>query len=102
MTQEMILNLLKKAKDDALSLGFEKIGLFGSYATSCEHVTSDIDIAVYSNKEKTGFGFDYLEKLEQLQHKLQKIFKRPVDVYDLNRSNETPIKNRIEKEVIHV
>jgi len=102
MNQREILILLADAKKDAEALGFEKIGLFGSHATLCANVMSDIDVAVHSNKEKTGLGFAYLERLEQLRHILQKLFKRPIDLYDLNTSKQTPIKRHIEKEVIHV
>lgn len=102
MTQTEVLTLLSKAKNEALALGFEKIGLFGSFATSTAHAMSDVDVAVYSNKEKTGLGFAYLDKLEQLRSSLQKLFKRPVDIYDLNRSSTSSIKSHIEQEVIHV
>lgn len=100
MTQKEILILLEKAKKDAQALGFERIGLFGSYATAS--TMSDVDIAVYSNKKKTGLGFAYLASLVQLRYTLQKLFKRPIDLYDLNSSHQTAIKKHIEQEVIHV
>lgn len=102
MTQQEILILLAKAKKDAQTLGFEKIGLFGSYATGTASTISDIDVAVYSNKEKTGLGFAYLANLEQFKYILQKLFKRPIDLYDLNSSHQSAIKRHIEQEVIHV
>ena len=102
MTKQEVLTLLAKAKNEAYALGFEKIGLFGSFATSTAHSMSDVDVTAYSNKEKTGLGFVYLEKLEQLKSILQKLFRRPVDVYDLNTSHHSTIKTHIEKEVIHV
>lgn len=102
MTQQEILHLLAKVKKDAQTLGFEKIGLFGSYANANANAMSDVDVAVYSNKEKTGLGFAYLASLEQLRYMLQKLFKRPIDLYDLNSSHQTTIKKHIEQEVIHV
>lgn len=76
MKKADIISLLAGIKKEAKALGFEKIGLFGSYATSTASLMSDIDIAVYSNKDKTGFGFAYLEKLEQLRYKLQNILRK--------------------------
>ena len=102
MTQQEVLTLLSKVKHDAYALGFEKIGLFGSFATSKAHAMSDVDVAVYSNKNKTGLGFVYLEKIEHFKSILKKLFKRPVDVYDLNTSHRSTIKTHIEKEVIYV
>lgn len=102
MTQITILNHLASIKKDAQALGFEKIGLFGSYATSSAHAMSDIDVTVCSNKEKTGLGFEYMEKVDSLRAILQKLFKRPVDIYDLSRSKKTPIMHHIEQEVIYV
>lgn len=101
MTQKEILILLEKAKKNVQALYFERIGLFGSYATATASTMSDVDIAVYSNKKKTGLGFAYLASLEQLRYTLQKLFKRPIDLYDLNFSHQTTIKKHIKQEVIH-
>lgn len=92
MTQTTILNHLASIKKDAQALGFEKIGLFGSYATSSAHAMSDIDVTVCSNKEK----------VDSLRAILQKLFKRPVDIYDLSRSKKTLVIHHIEQEVIYV
>lgn len=51
-----------------------------------------LDVTVCSNKEK----------VDSLRAILQKLFKRPVDIYDLSRSKKTLVIHHIEQEVIYV
>jgi len=102
LTRDDILRKLSLVKEDAAALGFVELGLFGSIAQNRQSALSDIDVAVYSNRNITGGGFEYLEKLDTLNQKLYKIFRRPIDIYDLNRKKETNITKAIKKEVIYV
>ena len=102
LARDEVLQKLSTLKHEASLLGFEKLGLFGSVSQNSHSNISDIDVAVVSNRDTTGGGFEYLEKLETLKEMLHKLFRRPVDIYDLTRKKETDISKRVEKEVIYV
>ncbi|MFP4333779.1 MAG: nucleotidyltransferase family protein [Campylobacterales bacterium] len=101
LAQDEVLQKLSAIKQDVTLLGFEKIGVFGSISQNRHSPISDIDIAVISNRDITDRGFEYLDKLDTLKYLLYKLFKRPVDIYDLNRRKKTDISSEIEKEVIY-
>lgn len=58
--------------------------LFGSAATGKVGPLSDIDIAVLLKKEAPQGRF-LIHELDYIAYKIEKIFKRPVDVIPMNR-----------------
>ena len=76
---EEVENRLKKFLKDERYIKFAY--LFGSYAINrFNKISSDIDIAVYIED-----SYDIFEKKLELHHKLEKIFKKEIDLVVLNK-----------------
>jgi predicted nucleotidyltransferase len=103
MTLEFILKYLQIINDAYKDKGFKLVGVFGSYARHEESMISDIDIA-YSIDHTLFFkndAFAKLEEIEKIRNKLEKVFKRKVDLVSLQSNNISFIDN-IKKEIISV
>ena len=102
ITQEIILQYLKKIKPELQNDGIEKIALFGSFAKNEQTVYSDIDIAI---KKKSDFleqysAYEYFNMISNIKQKIRKVLHRNVDVFDLESDSE--LLESIEKEIIYV
>ncbi len=97
-----ILEYLSSLKEEFTPKGIVHLGLFGSYAKNEQTVYSDIDIAIKKDKDilKENGVYYYFELLNTIKGKIQKKFKRNVDIFDLDSSSE--LKNKISKELIYV
>lgn len=95
MTKEYILNFLKTNKQLLKEKYFvTKIGLFGSYAKGMQNSTSDIDIAIVSQKK------DFFLR-EDLREFLEANFHIKVDLGYADSFREF-YKKRIEADIIYV
>ncbi len=94
MTKEYILDFLRQNKT-LLEEKYHvtKIGLFGSYAKDLATDTSDIDIAIVSNKK------DFFLR-EELREFLEEHFKLKVDLGYFDSIREF-YKKRIQSEIIY-
>lgn len=90
INSDEILRELEKRKEEIVSKGVKKIGLFGSVAKNKHNSKSDIDILV--TFEKSTFD-SYME----LKFLLEKIFGRKVDLI-IEKSLRSELKH-IKKEV---
>jgi len=102
MQKEEILQILSDIKQEYSKNKLEKIGLFGSFAKENATPYSDVDIAIKKSDDflKYYSSYEYFSFIETLKTKLQKAFRRKVDIFDLDSQSE--IKHYIEKEVIFV
>ena len=100
MNRQTILKTLQTYKTEIERLGFEKIGLFGSYAKGTHTPYSDIDIAISKKKGSFESAYDYFDKRQALQQLLREKLHRKIDLFDLQ--SESDIKHIIEKEIIYV
>jgi len=76
---EEIIDRLKIFLKDEKSIKFAY--LFGSYTTSrFNKISSDIDIAIYIED-----NYDIFEKKLEIHHKLEKVFKKEIDLVVLNK-----------------
>lgn len=101
LTLEFILKNLRIINEQYKDSGFKLVGVFGSYARHEESSTSDIDIA-YTIEHSLFFKNDSFAKLEEIKNinnKLEKIFKRKVDLVSL-QSNNTDFMKNIKKELV--
>jgi|GEM_PF-531731 len=101
-TRESIIKVLEEIKPRFEKRGIEEIALFGSFSNSSQNVYSDIDIAI---KKRSDFldkhsAYDYFETLNELRETLRQKLHRPVDIFDLD--SDSPLKRRIESELIYV
>ncbi len=96
MTREEIIDFLSSHKEFMkVKYGVQKIGLFGSYARAENRDGSDIDIAVeLDSQNRVDNYFGLLHFLEDNLHK-------KVDL-GIESNLKEPIKEYIEKEIIHV
>ena len=102
ITQDIILQYLKKIKPELQNDGIDQIALFGSFAKDEQTVYSDIDIAI---KKKSDFlqqntAYDYFNMISNIKQKIQKVLHRNVDVFDLESDSE--LLESIKKEIIYV
>ena len=94
MTKEYILDFLRQNKTLLEEKYYvTKIGLFGSYAKYLATETSDIDIAIVSNKK------DFFLR-EELREFLEDHFKLKVDLGYIDSIREF-YKKRIQSEIIY-
>ena len=102
ITKQNILHFLKEIKPELKADGITAVGLFGSYATSEQTPTSDIDILVETSDkfvEKYG-AWGYFDKLNTIRDTISKHFHAPVDIFD--KSSKSTLKQSILKDVIYV
>ena len=91
-----LINKLKELKPVLLEkYGIEEFAVFGSVAKGTDTAQSDVDIAVLKMQIKS--GFDLIRAKNFLREKLQK----EVDI-GIFKSMKTFIKNRIQKDFVHV
>ncbi len=93
LTSEEILNRIKKQKNKLKKKGVKKIGLFGSYAKGKQKEGSDIDFLVEFDKISADNFFGLLFMLENM-------FKRKIDLIEINKLREEL--NSVKKEVEYV
>jgi len=95
-TKNEIINSLKKHKNELEEkFGIEEIALFGSFANDKQTEKSDIDLLVLKIKRKNAFT------LIRAKNFLSSLLQRDVDL-GLIDSLRPFIRNRVEKEMIHV
>lgn len=101
ITVATILQTLREINDEYAERGFKLVGLFGSYARGEDAPTSDIDIAYAIDKKRfhRGDAFAQLDELEQIRIRLERIFRRRVDLVSYNSANPI-VKSRLEKELL--
>lgn len=102
-TKDDILQFLKALKPSLEKNGIVEIGLFGSFAKDKADIASDIDIFIKSTPHfcKTHLGFNGLIFLDELRLKIQRHFKRSVDLCDIASFNDTK-KAKILKGAVYV
>ena len=93
--QEIINSLQQHKKDLQEEFGIEELALFGSFANDEQNEESDIDLVVLKMKKKNAF------MLIRAKQFLSQLLNRDVDL-GLIDSLRPFIRNRIEKEMIHV
>jgi len=105
LTKDELLESIKSYKSKYQKIGFNIVGLFGSYAKDSNNKFSDIDIAYsidYSTFSKNfKDGFSKVLKIQEIKDELEQTFKRKVDLISINSKNKTLIQN-IKKELINV
>jgi predicted nucleotidyltransferase len=87
--------LLKKIKTVLKKHGIKRAAVFGSYARGQERKTSDIDLLVEMDDEKSLFDFI------RLQLNLEKALKRKVDLAEFGYLHPF-IKDSVDKELVPV
>lgn len=102
MHKREILDFLKEFKESSVNVFFSEIGLFGSYAKESADAYSDIDVGI---KIKPGFlkehdVWDYFDALKKIQSAIYEKFHLKSDIFDLD--SDSPIKSRIDEEIIYV
>ena len=102
MQKENILIYLSQIKNDLLSHGIKKIGLFGSFAKDKADSFSDIDIAIQIKEDYLDEYdvWEYFNLIESIKKMLLIKFSRKVDVYDIDSTGN--IKDSISKDIIYV
>lgn len=93
--QEIINSLQQYKKDLQQEFGIEELALFGSFANDEQNEESDIDLVVLKMKKKNAF------MLIRAKQFLSQLLNRDVDL-GLIDSLRPFIRNRVEKEMIHV
>ena len=77
MNSTIILNTIKKYRNNLVEYGISKIGLFGSYINDSNNEESDIDILIKFEKGKKNFD-NYIN----IKFFLEDIFNKKVDLVD--------------------
>jgi predicted nucleotidyltransferase len=96
MQKNDILDYLKSYKKQLIKkYKIKRIILFGSFAKNTQNDTSDIDIAVEIENPNFSILFEIKEKLE-------KKFRRKVDIVRVRKKMNKYLKDRIQKEGIVV
>lgn len=96
MSKHGILELLKKYKEDNSSkYGINQIGIYGSVSRGQEKPDSDIDIFI-----QTEIPNPFI--IVSIKEELETIFHKHVDIVRLRNNMNQYLKERIEKEGIHV
>jgi len=95
-----ILKYLKKIKPIYEKEGFIIKGLFGSYSRDEYKKNSDIDILVEATpKFATKYGFQAINRVNQIQKELSNIFKVSVDLADSSGMGQTAKKFIIDRTI---
>lgn len=102
MHKHEILDFLKEFKESHINVFFSEIGLFGSYAKDNADEYSDIDVGIKIKPDflKEHDAWDYFDALKKIQNAIYQKFRLKSDIFDLD--SDSPIKNRIDKEIIYV
>jgi predicted nucleotidyltransferase len=80
MNRNVIINRLRDREPELRELGVVSLSLFGSAARGDGNQSSDIDLAVRLDPDRTPQGLDYFEFLDGLQQRLEKALGRRVDL----------------------
>ena len=83
MTREDVLQVLRDHESELREQGVIHAGLFGSLARGEAGPKSDIDVAIRFDPEAPVTLWDYAS-LKRRVAKMLRVFKRPVDVIDLD------------------
>lgn len=96
MNQEEILKKLRQFKlEKKTEYQIDRIGIFGSAATSKMTRTSDVDVVVELAKQD-------LFHLIGIKQDLEAMLQRPVDVISYRRKMNQFLKRRIDREALYV
>lgn len=100
--RDHILSYLKTLKSDPRFTLFEKIGLFGSYATGTSDIFSDVDVAVKVDKSYLDSHdvWDCFDAINAIKAAIYQKFHLHSDVFDLE--SISPLKHEITKDIIYV
>ncbi len=98
-----ILRFLKALKPSLEKEGIAEIGLFGSFAKEKADIASDIDIFIKSTDKfcSKHLGFEGLIYLDELRQRIQRHFKRKVDLCDIANFSDERI-GRVLKGAVYV
>ena len=77
MNSTIIVNTIKKYRNNFIEYGISKIGLFGSYINDSNNEESDIDILIKFEEGKKNFD-NYIS----IKFLLEDIFNKKVDLVD--------------------
>jgi uncharacterized protein len=92
MDRSQAIAILKRHERELRALGIEQLSLFGSTARGTATEDSDVDIVVRLTPGPRGFR--RLERLEEVEHRLAQLLRRPVDVI------EEPVRSpRVQREI---
>ncbi len=80
MKRNAIIGKLRGGEAELRELGVVSLSLFGSSARGEDNESSDIDLAVRLDPERTPQGLDYFEFLDTLQERLESNLGRRVDL----------------------
>lgn len=80
MIRRTVLKRLRDHEVELRRLGVDSLSVFGSVARGEENETSDIDVAVKLDPDRTPEGLAYFGFLEDLEERLEKTLGRHVDV----------------------
>jgi predicted nucleotidyltransferase len=102
MQNGKILEYLRALKSNPRFKIFEKIGIFGSYATQKADAFSDVDVVVSVNKKylETHDVWDYFDAINSIKEGIAKKFHLQSDVFDIE--SVSPLKKEIMKDAIYV
>lgn len=80
MDRSQVISILTRHEPELRALGIEHLSLFGSTATNSGTADSDVDVAVRMAPGPR--GFDRLERLDTVRHRLAELLRCPVDVIE--------------------
>ena len=100
---KVLLDKIKQEKQKYLKIGFNIIGVFGSYAKNTQTKESDIDL-LYDIEpkflEQFG-GFEAFSKLTEIKDSLQKALNKKIDIATIDNNSKTFKENAL-KDIIYV
>ena len=95
MSKKDLIRVIQDNADTLRAYGVKKMGIFGSFATSCQSATSDVDVLVEFKREDKTFD-NYME----LKMFLEQLFKRRVDLV-IKDALKARIKDRVLSETAY-
>ncbi|MCB9756795.1 MAG: nucleotidyltransferase family protein [Candidatus Omnitrophica bacterium] len=95
LTKSKILIIIKQHAREFNSYGVKKLGIFGSFAKSCQNSRSDVDVLVEFDREQKTFD-NYMN----LKFYLEKLFSRKVDLV-MKDALKARIKDQVLADVIY-
>jgi predicted nucleotidyltransferase len=82
MDREQAIAILREHEPELKAAGVLSMSIFGSVARNDTSPDSDIDIAVRVSENFSQGGFDYFDRMEELQRRLSSILGCRVDVIE--------------------
>ena len=86
LTQQIILDQIRKTKPEIEALGIRVLGLFGSYAKGIPTESSDIDILIETPPQfvQQTDPLRAFSILQEVRNRYQHMFQTKVDIADKN------------------